>query len=137
MSDYIFVYGTLLSQYDNYYANLLKDHSVIIGLGYAKGLLFTTDHYPGFIPSNENSEKVYGQVLNITSKLDLVLDALDEYEGVGPQFPDPNEYIRSVLPVYINKGQILKCWVYIYNHPVDHMVKIASGKYQDFTAPRD
>lgn len=136
MSQYLFVYGTLLSQYDNEYAQLLKTHSTLIGTGYIHGLLYSTPHYPGILTSKNYSEKVYGQVLQISPKENYVLTALDQYEGVGVQFQSPNEYIRSILPVYTDGNLILDCWVYIYNHSVDNMIKIPSGKYQDFIAPK-
>ena len=137
MSQHIFVYGTLLSQYQNHYTQFLETYSKFIGTGYIEGLLYSNNHYPGVIQSNDKSKKVYGQILEISSKTNEILKILDEYEEVGTQFPCPNEYIRSILPVYLQTGVVTNCWVYLYNHSVKDMILIPSGRYQDFIAPRD
>ena len=53
---------------------------------------------------------------------------LDAYEGCGEGFAEPNQYIRRMLPVTLN-GATEEAWTYLYNWPVAHLPRIASGRF--------
>lgn len=123
---YLFVYGTLLS-HNNGYASLLKNNSRFIAEGSLSGLLFDIGEYPGALYNPAATERIYGDVLLLNNGTD-VLTSLDDYEGYGHNQSQPNEFIRSVLPVYTTLG-IINCQVYLYNLPVTGYRQITSGRY--------
>jgi gamma-glutamylcyclotransferase (GGCT)/AIG2-like uncharacterized protein YtfP len=53
---------------------------------------------------------------------------LDAYEGCGEGFAEPTQYIRRMLPVTLNDATE-EAWTYLYNWPVAHLPRIASGRF--------
>ncbi|NJK93708.1 MAG: gamma-glutamylcyclotransferase [Bacteroidales bacterium] len=43
------------------------------------------------------------------------LKVFDDYEGIGPRYPEPWEYKRILHPVNCINGEIRKAWVYMNN----------------------
>lgn len=123
---YLFVYGSLLS-HNNEYAALLKNNSRFIAQGRLTGVLYDIGEYPGALYNPAAATTIYGDVLLLNAGTDVLL-SLDDYEGFGPAQPQPNEFIRTVLPVYIPSG-IINCQVYLYNLPVTGYRQITSGRY--------
>ncbi len=113
MIEYLFVYGTLLTELDNNMSNYLRYNAQNIGRGFIYGKLFDIGDYPGAILNTNKSSKVFGNVFIMNSP-QAVLSVLDEYEGVGSQFPQPNEYKRQLVDVQLNNSK-LTCWAYLYN----------------------
>lgn len=130
VSDKLFVYGTLLGEIDNPYAHFLRRHGQYGGKGYFFGRLYDIGHYPGALYDPACNEKVFGDIILLKNK-EEVLNRLDAYEGVGEDYPQPNEYIRKVLVVFREK-QPLHCWTYLYNYPPHHLKKISSGNYLQY-----
>lgn len=127
-SDYLFVYGTLLKDFDSYMSKFLERNSDFIGAGYFYGQLFEVSWYPAAILSSDSAEKVYGHVFKI-SENEKTFKVLDDYEGIGDNSEYPNEYKRELIDAYLNSGEILKAWVYTYNQPTNHLKRIVSGDY--------
>ncbi|GAB3928895.1 gamma-glutamylcyclotransferase family protein [Mucilaginibacter myungsuensis] len=125
-SKYLFIYGTLLNA-DNHYGALLKNNSKYISPGSFNGLLYDLGEYPGALYIPALDRKVYGDIVELT---DLsILTQLDEYEGYGETEEQPNLYIRQIVPVETG-NEMIDCWAYIYNFPVDDSQLIPSGRYQ-------
>ncbi len=57
-----------------------------------------------------------------------MLRELDIYEGCGEGFAEPTQYIRRMLPVTLD-GNTEEAWTYLYNWPVTHLPRIASGRF--------
>ena len=66
---------------------------------------------------------MHGEVY-LLRQADVVLPLLDQYEGFGPEFPEPNQYQRLQQTVALNDGHIVKAWVYVYNHPTAGLERI-------------
>lgn len=111
---HIFVYGTLRLGFDNPWANFLRQHTIYIGVGKMKGHKFDLGKYPGAVFDEKSAEWVEGDVFEFKTNQAEVLEKLDEYEGVGPAFPQPNEFVRVPCPVLVRK-HFLDCWVYLFN----------------------
>lgn len=129
-SNYLFVYGSLLDE-RNEFAFYLKENCSFYKKAKFKGMLYDIGAYPGatFQPGSEGF--VYGSIFKMND-LEAVLRKLDEYEGFGEDQPQPNEFIRQLL--YIETAdKPIKCWVYLYNLPVDGLRQITSGNY--FSSP--
>ncbi len=131
MQDCFFAYGTLKRykasetltnpRNDFFYAN-----SKFIGKGYVIGKLYNLGSYPGFVPSENHGEKVYGEVFEINDS--SILNYLDRYEEAWPLYPENAEYKRVLINAYIHDSCI-SCWVYVYNRETDGLQRLYSGVY--------
>ncbi|GAB3546744.1 gamma-glutamylcyclotransferase family protein [Spirosoma fluminis] len=126
--EYILVYGTLRPAFVNPFANYLRQYGQYVGEGIFPGDLYDLGNYPGATYQPDSLTPVYGAVYDIHRNYESILTRLDEYEGVGDAFEQPNEYIRTVIPVRY-ADQVVDCWVYVYNWPTDHCLRITSGDY--------
>ena len=129
-SSYLFVYGTLLSE-GNEFAVFLMENSIFYGNGKFKGKLFDIGEYPGAISRPGCEYYVYGQVF-MMYKPETILRRLDDYEGFGKDQPEPNEFVRQLIEVETD-DQPLKCWIYIYDLPIDGLWQIRQGNYLEYT----
>lgn len=127
-SDYLFVYGTLLKDFDSYMAKFLDRNSEFVGKGHFHGRLYEVSWYPGAVLSNNPSEKVFGHVFKILNS-EKTFKILDDYEGIGETSTYPNEYKRELITTYLDGGNTLRAWVYVYNHLTEHLKHIISGDY--------
>jgi gamma-glutamylcyclotransferase (GGCT)/AIG2-like uncharacterized protein YtfP len=60
---------------------------------------------------------------------ETVLKELDDYEGFGDDFAQPNEFVRELATID-TEGGTLNCWIYLYNYPVGGLPVIESGSYR-------
>jgi gamma-glutamylcyclotransferase (GGCT)/AIG2-like uncharacterized protein YtfP len=123
---YLFVYGSLLN-HNNAYAALLKNNSTLVGNGSFTGYLYDLGDYPGAIYQPDSSSRVFGSILLIHN-IQEIFPVVDEYEGYGPNESQPNEFIRTIIPIHTAKGMI-ECHVYLYHLSVTGLLQITSGKY--------
>jgi len=123
---YLFVYGTLMDE-SNPYGAYLKENSSLLAEGKFKGELYDIGNYPGAILNPDAAGFVHGSIFTLDDPAP-VLSELDEYEGYGEAFLQPNEFIRAVITVETSKGPV-NCWVYLYNRPIKPSQRIQSGKY--------
>lgn len=127
-SDYLFVYGTLLKDFDSYMSKFLERNSEFVGLGYFQGNLYEISWYPGAVLSNHPDDKVYGHIFKIKNP-EKTFQVLDDYEGIGDTGEHANEYTRTLIDAYLNETESVKVYVYLYNLPTTHLKHISSGKY--------
>jgi len=125
-SSYLFVYGTLLDESAPYGA-YLKENSSFLAEGKFKGELYDIGNYPGAISNPDAGGFVHGAVFNINDPA-AVLNELDDYEGFGDAFLQPNEFVRALVSIETATGP-LNCWAYLYNHSIKPSQRIQSGKY--------
>jgi gamma-glutamylcyclotransferase (GGCT)/AIG2-like uncharacterized protein YtfP len=78
MLDYLFVYGTLGSRFENRYARLLRAQSVFAGEATVRGTIRDMGAYPAF--RREPDGLVHGELYQLRTP-ESTLAALDEYEG--------------------------------------------------------
>ncbi|NPA50000.1 MAG: gamma-glutamylcyclotransferase [Epsilonproteobacteria bacterium] len=121
--EYIFVYGTLRSCFDNFYRKKLLRYATFIGEGEVDGRLYKVSWYPALI---EEEGRVKGEVYKIKSA--SLLKFLDYYEGFKKSNPKASLYIRKLKDVYMN-GETIKAWVYVYNKKVSSKDLIKSGDF--------
>ena len=130
MNNFLFVYGTLKRSANHSAHHLLKIKSdcVYYGHGYFNGTLYQINHhYPAATLSKEK-DRVYGEVYRILCPTPL-FERLDDYEECSDKHPEPHEYKRSRVSIYLNFETIV-AWTYLYNfHPIG-LEKIASGVYE-------
>ena len=131
-SDRLFVYGTLMRGFDHPMAKLLSANADFLGDAQCRGRLHLVKHYPGLVLSDDASEVVFGEVYRLRQPKELLRE-FDMYEACGEGFAEPTEYVRQMLPVTLGGGAAgetwTEAWTYVYNWPVAHLPRIASGRF--------
>jgi gamma-glutamylcyclotransferase (GGCT)/AIG2-like uncharacterized protein YtfP len=133
--DRLFVYGTLMRDFDHPMAQLLAAHADFLGEAQCRGRLYLVKHYPGLVLSDDPAETVFGELYRLRQP-DELLREFDMYEACGEGFPEPTEYVRQMLKVTLadgatSKPQVLEAWTYVYNWPVALLPRIASGRFME------
>ncbi|BAT57717.1 gamma-glutamylcyclotransferase family protein YtfP [Variibacter gotjawalensis] len=126
MSDFLFVFGTLLSGYDHPIAQRLHAEAEFIGPAFCRGRLYLVAHYPGIIESNDTQDRVAGELYRVTDE--ALMRALDDYEGCGVNDAQPYEFARRLHAVTLDNDDV-QAWVYFYNRAADGLPRIASGDF--------
>jgi gamma-glutamylcyclotransferase (GGCT)/AIG2-like uncharacterized protein YtfP len=126
-SDLLFVYGTLMRGFDHPMAQLLLRSADFIGEAQCRGRLYLVKHYPGLVLSDDAADVVSGELYRLRAP-DELLREFDMYEACGEGFAEPTEYVRQTLPV-MSGDATLEAWTYLYNWPVAHLPRIASGRF--------
>jgi gamma-glutamylcyclotransferase (GGCT)/AIG2-like uncharacterized protein YtfP len=127
-SDLLFVYGTLMRGFDHPMARLLSAHADFLGEARCCGRLYLVKHYPGLVPSDDPAEIVFGELYRLRAR-DELLAEFDTYEACGKGFQPPTEYVRQMLAVTLGDDGVSEAWTYVYNWPVAHLPRIASGRF--------
>ena len=135
-TNYLFVYGLLKSTFENEAAQLVRSHCELIGEGSFRGYLYDLGEYPGVIYDESSPYIVHGEVFKIIQNKDELIQILDEFEGVGDQFEQPNEYRKEIIPVQTKAG-IIQAVCYIYNLDPDGFALIESGRYENMMETRE
>jgi gamma-glutamylcyclotransferase (GGCT)/AIG2-like uncharacterized protein YtfP len=71
---------------------------------------------------------VFGELFRLR-RAEECLREFDMYEACGEGFAEPTEYVRQMLPVMRHDGAVSEAWTYLYNWPVAHLPRIASGRF--------
>lgn len=116
---HVFVYGTLRRGGRND-INLLKPAPRYVGMGEVKGKLYRIDWYPGLTLGGEEAVTVVGEVYEISTVLEALLD---EIEQIVPG--EGSEYFKRELMIDVGRRP-LRCLVYEIN-PERVRGKVAMG----------
>ena len=132
-SDRLFVYGTLMRGFDHPMAQLLSRSADFIGEARCRGRLYQVKHYPGMVLSDATDDVVFGELYRLKQP-EALLREFDMYEACGEGFAEPTEYLRRLLPVTLvgdtaSEPPTSQAWTYLYNWPVAHLARIASGRF--------
>lgn len=124
--EYLFVYGTLRRDARGRLHRFLAGRASFVDAAAYCGKLYKIDDYPGAVPSNDPTDSIYGEVYLIRDAVTL-FPVLDRYEECGPEFPEPNEYVRQQQRVSLSNGGTVNAWLYLYNHSTSGLQLIAGG----------
>lgn len=127
---YIFVYGLLKSNYENEPAKFIRTNCEFVGYGNFPGKLIDIGTYPGAIYDEKSETIVYGEVYQVVQNEEELVTFLDNFEGVGLDFEQPNEYKRELIPIQTENG-VIQASCYLYNWNLDGLKVIASGRYEN------
>jgi gamma-glutamylcyclotransferase (GGCT)/AIG2-like uncharacterized protein YtfP len=127
MSEYLFVYGTLLSELKHEMGEKLLQHAELLGAASCQGKLYRIAWYPGLVNSKFDKYRVVGELYKVHEAQALFL-ILDEYEGIHPQYPTEGEY-RRVLRSVTFEDSTFESWVYIYQGKVIGLRWIKTGDF--------
>jgi gamma-glutamylcyclotransferase (GGCT)/AIG2-like uncharacterized protein YtfP len=126
-SNNLFVYGTLMRGFEHPMAQLLSRSADLIGEARCQGRLYLVTHYPALVLSGDPADVVFGELYRLRSPNELLRE-FDMYEACGDGFAAPTEYVRQLLSVTL-EGGATEAWTYVYNWPVAHLTRIASGRF--------
>jgi len=128
-SNYLFVYGTLLDE-SNEFAIYLKQNCSYYSKGRFRSRLYDLGEYPGAIADENYPGYIYGSIFELKNTAET-LKYLDDYESFGEDQEQPNLFIREMAEVETDSRRI-NCWVYLYNLPVEGFRVIKSGNYAEY-----
>jgi gamma-glutamylcyclotransferase (GGCT)/AIG2-like uncharacterized protein YtfP len=135
-SDRLFVYGSLMRDFNHPMAQLLSRSADFIGEAHCRGRLYLVKHYPGMVLSDAADEFVFGELYRLKQP-EALLREFDMYEACGEGFAEPTEYIRQMLPVTLvgdepaTSEATSEAWTYFYNWPVADLPRIVSGRFME------
>lgn len=130
---HLFVYGSLMSPFNNPMAIKLRKEATFIEKAFTKGLLFDLGDYPGLVLSNLENGLVYGEVFHLGENLEL-LKILDAYEGIGEStYAKQDEYRREIVSItLITSQEKIDAYTYVYNLSPERKKRIVSGNYLNY-----
>lgn len=131
VNDKLFVYGSLLHNFNSVIGQFLKSNAHFLGEVYVKGVIFDLGQYPGLVVNPNGDKLVYGHLLQLSAP-EQVFVTLDNYEGIQPERPGHSEYRRALIELESNAMQIDQAWSYVYNLPTTGLKEIPSGNYVTF-----
>lgn len=121
--------------YNNEAARFIRAHCSLIGEGIVSGRLFDLGTYPGLVYEPKAQTFVAGEVFKINSNKKDLTQYLDNFEECGPNFDQPNEYRKEIIPVVV-KENIYHASSYIYNRSLEGLTLIESGSYDNKSGTR-
>ena len=108
MPQYLFVYGTLRSEFPGLLAVKLRTKAKLVGKGSTPGALYDFGWYPGAAFAADARTRVVGEVYALGNAERLIAQ-LDNYEGVA----EPSQrFHRVVVKVRLEKGGTVEAWSY-------------------------
>lgn len=128
---YLFVYGTLRKGLLSPMSAFLVQEADFVSEGYLQAKLYNVGRYPGAILSAVPAERVRGDVFWLR-QADALFKLLDDYEECTDRHEQPYEYKREVVGIVTPDETKLSAWAYLYNRPVETLLRIASGDYLQF-----
>jgi gamma-glutamylcyclotransferase (GGCT)/AIG2-like uncharacterized protein YtfP len=133
VADLVFFYGTLMAGFDRRRRAGIDSKLTYVGRGAIRAALFDLGLYPAAVPAPEGL--VWGEVYEMADSA-MVLAALDEIEGYRVTDPDRSLYLRQEVDVRMPDGTTARAFVYFYNAPLGHAVRIPSGDYLEHVKVR-
>lgn len=127
---FLFVYGTLLHQFEHAMTEFVLSHGAWVGTTKVPGILYDLGQYPGFVHLPGGDKQVVGDIYHLF-RPEKVFDLLDKYEGIDSEYPAQNEYVRDFIEVDFHEGPIM-AWYYGYTGILPDCPIISSGDYFAF-----
>jgi gamma-glutamylcyclotransferase (GGCT)/AIG2-like uncharacterized protein YtfP len=127
MSDYLFVYGTLLPPFVPAALREVAARLRPAGPAWLPGRLYDLGAYPGAVAHDEGG-RVRGEVFVLPDETAL-LARLDAYEGFDPADPVGSLFVRVRHEPSLEDGRTVTAWVYVYNCDPGNAPRILCGDY--------
>lgn len=128
MSEYLFVYGTLLGRFGHPLHRLLEEQAEYLGRARMSGRLYDLGEYPGLVIPPKTENRVWGELYRLRAPR-VTLALLDLYEACPPSNTRYGEYRRRRAIARLMPGGSLRTWVYVFQGPVRGRTLIRSGDY--------
>jgi gamma-glutamylcyclotransferase (GGCT)/AIG2-like uncharacterized protein YtfP len=127
MTEYLFLYGTLMpNEADDEVAHIVK-RLRRIGAAYVRGRLYNFGEYPGAVIDHSATTSVHGEVVELPDK--GILHVLDKYEEFDPLRPQKSLFVRKKTKIKLANGRHIEGWMYVYNRNPGNAPIIRGGNY--------
>jgi gamma-glutamylcyclotransferase (GGCT)/AIG2-like uncharacterized protein YtfP len=125
MTQYLFVYGTLRSEFPHPLSRRLKAQAKLIGKGSTPGALYDFGWYPGAKFDADARSRVLGEVFSLENA-ERLLAELDHYERTA----EPGNAFRRVpVKVRLDRGGTVDAWSYEMGDSTARRRPIESGDF--------
>jgi len=124
MSDYVFLYGTLMRGFESHDSLGVSERAEFAGEGHCVGTLYDLDDYPGM--TLEGDGRVRGELYRGGDDL---LEDIDRFARYYPESYDDSVYVRHLEQVV---DRDLDAWVYVYNLPIEDGTVVESGDWREY-----
>ena len=128
MTDYLFLYGTLLPDYAAEEAADIVRLFKHIGSAYVTGRLYDLGDYPGAILDQSSETSICGELVALPQGHNLI-EELDRYEEFDPSNPEGSLFIRKRTNVILASGETVPAWIYVYNRDPGNAPVVRGGDY--------
>jgi gamma-glutamylcyclotransferase (GGCT)/AIG2-like uncharacterized protein YtfP len=125
---HLFAYGTLLAGRRSAAIARATRRLVTLGVATVRGRLYDLGAYPGLVLDPTAASTVRGTVFVLPDDAEL-LAALDRYEGFERRHPRRSLFVRTTVPVALEDGRTLECFVYVYNRDPGAAPLLADGRW--------
>lgn len=132
MTEYLFLYGTLLS------GNLSEEAAEIVrqlrpvAPAHVAGRLYDLGEYPGAVIDQSAETSIKGELFELPND-DSVLRTLDAYEEFDRNDWKNSLFVRARAVAKLADGRRVNCWIYVYNQDPGSRL-IVSGDYSQTKA---
>lgn len=110
-------------------AQYLASHAVFVADGWFQGRMYQITYYPGVIASEDDSDRIYGEVYKL-SDTEAMLKRLDDYEECAEHHTQPAEYTRISTAIKAINGRVYESvWIYLYQWSVEDKKYIPEGDF--------
>jgi gamma-glutamylcyclotransferase (GGCT)/AIG2-like uncharacterized protein YtfP len=125
MSDFVFLYGSLMRGFESHEGLDLPGRAEFAGEAHCKGTLYDLGEYPGM--TLEGDGRVAGELYRPLDE--GLLDDIDRFEDYYPESADDSLFVRRHLEVV---DRDLQAWAYVYNGPTEDAPVIESGDWREY-----
>lgn len=128
MSDYLFLYGTLLPQEVSGKSSEIIRRLKSVGPATVRGRLYDFGDYPGAILDRSTNRLIKGELFELNDG-NRELRIFDEYEEFRTTDIDNSLFVRVRTDAELNDGRRLNAWIYVYNRNPGRARLIRNGVY--------
>lgn len=130
--EHLFVYGSLLSGFQQAAYEYVSRYFTLVGEAKVKGRLFDMGNYPVAQPFDGNNY-IYGELYKVKNleELNFAIGQLDQYENVMVEEGETPLYKREIDTVYYN-DKTINAWLYWFIGNVENKPVIQSGRVADY-----
>jgi gamma-glutamylcyclotransferase (GGCT)/AIG2-like uncharacterized protein YtfP len=132
MSDFLFLYGTLLPGQSPEEVATTVSELRRIGPARIRGRLYDLGDYPGAIFDPTSATWVHGQIFEVPDK--SVLQAIDRYEEFDDSNLRTSLFVRTRVPARLRDGEDVESWAYLYNRDPGDAPLVTGGSYLQTSA---
>jgi gamma-glutamylcyclotransferase (GGCT)/AIG2-like uncharacterized protein YtfP len=133
MSEYLFLYGTLLPGDATGEPSRIVSSLKRVGSGTVRGRLYDFGDYPGAVLDRSAKTSIKGELFELPND-DSALRALDDYEEFDRTDQETSLFVRTRTMARLRDGRRLNAWVYVYNRDPGSARLIPSGDYSESKA---
>ena len=132
MVEYLFAYGTLIPGRSPDGIAPAVNQLQWIGEATVRGVLYDLGEFPGAVLDVSSDRTISGRVFRLPPD-PKILTHFDRYEEFDPNFPECSLFVRKRHPVTLATGEVIPCWIYVYNGKPDQSRILEDGRYPRIT----